>query len=113
MKKVNINKEYMKVLYMKAAETWSVHTKKQISDAMTEEFLNNFHDEKFSVYEENQLKEFISKMMGLGFIQQELKKDGIIWNDNQASNKYYPAGNASACSHPKSGKVEWMTFDPR
>ena len=98
---------HIDILYLAAThKKWPVHEKKQISEAMTEMFLKK-ECPQLSQQQVYKLVDFIQKMTNVGYNQQNLKKGGVLTNDNKENAKLFPAGCASACSHKKSGKVEW------
>tara|TARA_Y100000592_G_scaffold57287_1_gene89734 strand:- start:680 stop:1057 length:378 start_codon:yes stop_codon:yes gene_type:complete len=98
---------YIDVLYLAAThKKWPVHGKKQISEAMTKMFLKKEYPQ-LSEKDIYKLSDFVSKMTNVGYNQQNLKRAGVLTNENKESAKSFPAGCASACSHKKSGKVEW------
>ena len=97
---------YIDVLYLAAThKKWPVHGKKQISEAMTKMFLKKEYPQ-LSEKDIYKLSDFVSKMTNVGYNQQNLKRAGVLTNENKESAKSFPAGCASACSHKKSGKVE-------
>ena len=102
---------YIDVLYLAATHKyWPVHGKKQISEAMTKMFLKKEYPQ-LSEKDIYKLSDFVFKMTNVGYNQQNLKKEGLLTNENLESKESFPAGCASACSHKKSGKVEWWLPD--
>tara|TARA_B100000886_G_C20083464_1_gene350839 strand:+ start:124 stop:501 length:378 start_codon:yes stop_codon:yes gene_type:complete len=98
---------YIDELYLAAThKRWPVHYKHQISEAMTKMFLKK-ECPQLNEQQVYKLVDFIQKMTNVGYNQQNLKKEGLLTNENLENEKSFPAGCASACSHKKSGKVEW------